>query len=320
MARPLRLEFPGAIHHVTTRGNAQRNIVRDDEDRRRFVRLLSYVVTEKEWILHAWVLMDNHYHLLVETPDICLVDGMHWFNQQLTETFNERHDCVGHIFQGRYKAVVVERETHLLELVRYIVLNPVRACMVRSAGDFAWSNYRETAGLRRPSDWLEIDWTLTQFGTGDRRAAQEEYRRFVADPVAASYKPWEKLNGRICLGSEAFRKRIQAMIDAEPRSSEHPRIQLRPALDLDDVAQAVSQAFGVAIDDLRTRSRSSARKAFALIAGDDAKIPLVRAGEWMGVTARAAVRMREVGRMLYATDLGYRTKIDEVRVKFRFKT
>src|SRR5688572_1974613 len=102
MSRPLRLEFPGAIWHVTSRGNERRDIVRDDLDRRRFVAFLGRVVHDHNWILHAWVLMTNHYHLLVETPDCGLSRGVKWLNQRVAETFNERHDRVGHLFQGRF--------------------------------------------------------------------------------------------------------------------------------------------------------------------------------------------------------------------------
>src|SRR5687768_12366325 len=117
MSRPLRLEFPGAIFHVTSRGNERRDIYRDDDDRRRFLGLLARVIKERRWLLHAWVLMANHYHLLIETPEIGLSRGIKWLNQEYAKAFNKRHLRVGHLFQGRFKGILVERESHLLELV-----------------------------------------------------------------------------------------------------------------------------------------------------------------------------------------------------------
>ena len=160
MSRQLRIEFPGAIHHVTSRGNERRNIYRDDRDRIRFLEILEEVVTLRRWVLHAWVLMSNHYHLLVETPEVGLSRGVKKLNETYAKWFNTRHRRVGHLFQGRFKNILVERESHLLELTRYIVLNPVRCGAVKYAGDWKWSNYRATAGLTSAPPWLQTDWTL----------------------------------------------------------------------------------------------------------------------------------------------------------------
>mgnify|MGYP001797886231 CR=1 FL=1 len=134
MSRPLRLEFPGASWHVTCRGNEKRDIVRDDDDRRRFVSLLAHAVMEHRWLLHAWVLMSNHYHLLVETPGVGLSEGVKWLNEMCAMKFNAKYERVGHLFQGRFKGILVERESHLLERLRYIVPNPVRCSHGRLAG------------------------------------------------------------------------------------------------------------------------------------------------------------------------------------------
>jgi putative transposase len=118
MARPLRLEFPGAVYHLTARGNARGAIVADDEDRGRFVALLGREVSQQRWACYAWCLMDNHYHLLIETPEGNLVSGMRRLNQTYTQNFNRRHGRVGHVLQGRYKSMVVDKESYLLELCR----------------------------------------------------------------------------------------------------------------------------------------------------------------------------------------------------------
>jgi putative transposase len=134
MARPLRLEFPHAVYHLTGRGNARQRIVVDDEDRRRFLTTLAHVIDRYGWLCHAYCLMDNHYHLLIETPRPTLSRGMRQLNGVYTQAFNRWHHRVGHLFQGRFKAILVEKETHLLELCRYVVLNPVRAKLVAHPG------------------------------------------------------------------------------------------------------------------------------------------------------------------------------------------
>jgi len=127
MARPLRLEFPGAVYHITARGNARQPIVADDADRQRYVNALAREVSQQNWHCYAWCLMDNHYHLLIETPEGNLAAGMRHLNQVYTQAFNRRHGRVGHVLQGRYKSILVEKDSYLLELCRYVVLNPLRA-------------------------------------------------------------------------------------------------------------------------------------------------------------------------------------------------
>lgn len=314
MSRQLRLEFPGAIWHVTSRGNERRDIFRDDADRRRFMTLLSQVVSDRRWILHAWVLMSNHYHLLVETPEVGLSRGMKWLNQKYAQGFNERHRRVGHLFQGRFKSILVEREGHLLELIRYIVLNPVRCHAVAFAGDYEWSNYRGTAGLQEPPRWLEIEWTLDQFGRRSRSDAHEAYRRFVADARGVSYDPWERVVGQIYLGGAAFCDRMQSLVAESERSREHPRAQrrfVRPALDA--LVMLIADRFDVSPADLKRKSRGHARKALALLAVDDAGLSLRSIAEWMGVSDWAVSKMKKAATVLYATDRRYRERLDQIR-------
>ena len=146
MARPLRLEFPGAVYHVTARGDRQEPIFEGDDDRVAFLELLAKEVRQQGWLLYAFCLMGNHYHLLLETPEPNLVRGMRRLNGVYTQAFNHRHDRAGHVLQGRYKAILVDKDSYLLELCRYVVLNPVRAQMVSAVGEWPWSSYLATAG------------------------------------------------------------------------------------------------------------------------------------------------------------------------------
>lgn len=148
MARPLRIEIPGAIYHITSRGNAREPIFLDDGDYADFLNLLSLNLKRFNWILHAYCLMGNHYHLLIETPEGNLSRGMRQLNGTYTQWFNRKHNRVGHIFQGRYKAILVEKDSHLLELCRYVVLNPVRANMVKKARRVAMEQLQGYIGDR----------------------------------------------------------------------------------------------------------------------------------------------------------------------------
>ena len=226
MARPLRLEFPGALYHVTARGDAQRAIVRDDEDRSSCLEVLAHTVKRFNWRVHAYCLMGNHYHLLIETPEGNLARGMREFNGVYTQRFNRRHHRVGHVLQGRYKSILVQKDRYLLELARYIVRNPVRAQMVRRVQDWPWSSYRATAGLSETPDWLTIEWVLAAFGPRPAQA-RRRYCSFVAQGKNQP-RPWGQLKNQIYLGSEAFVANLQRRLSPDKDLSEIPAAQHRP--------------------------------------------------------------------------------------------
>ncbi len=219
MARPLRIEYPGAVYHITTRGNAYQDIFLDAVDREKFLEILAQTIERFNWGCHAYCLMTNHYHLLIETIDPTLSRGMRQLNGVYTQAFNRRHDRVGHVFQVRYKAILVEKEAYLLELARYIVLNPVRAKMVKAPEEWNWSSYRATAGLDKAPSFLPTDWILSQFAD-EREKAQRLYRRFVAEGLGRS--PWDDLKGQIYLGSEKF---IESVPKPQAKLKEIPREQ-----------------------------------------------------------------------------------------------
>lgn len=225
MTRPLRLEFRGALYHVTSRGDGQEAIYRDDADRALCLEVLASTIERYNWTVHAWCLMGNHYHLLMETPDSNLALGMRHFNGVYTQRFNRRHGRVGHVFQGRYKAILVQKDSYLLELARYIVLNPVRAGMVRGPQDWPWSSYRATAGLTAAPTWLQTDWVLSAFGQRTS-SAQVRYRAFVAEGKNQP-SPWGQLKNQIYLGSDAFVDKMQNRLAPDRDLSEVPAAQRR---------------------------------------------------------------------------------------------
>ena len=223
MSRPLRLSFPGAIYHITSRGNARAAVYLDDDDKQRFLNLLSSCVEKFNWICHAYCLMDNHYHLLIETPDANLQTGMRQLNGVYTQQFNRRHARIGPVFQGRYKAILVDKDSYLLELCRYVVLNPVRAEMVALPEQYRWSSYAAMMGAQQGVSWLSRDWILSQFSSR-RTIARKRYQQFVLEGIGQA-SPWSQLKGQVLLGSETFVDALRPYIQDAEKLDEVPRAQ-----------------------------------------------------------------------------------------------
>lgn len=201
MARPLRIEYDGALYHLTSRGNERRVIFKDDGDRHLFLRILAQVNERFHWICHAYCLMNNHYHLVIETPDGNLSKGMRQLNGVYTQAYNRRHHRVGHLFQGRFKAILIQKESHYLEVCRYVVLNPVRAKAVKHPREWPWSSYRATGGVGPVVRCLTVDELLSHFGQR-RGPAQEKYREYVGEGIGRTL--WENLEAQSLLGVEGF--------------------------------------------------------------------------------------------------------------------
>jgi REP element-mobilizing transposase RayT len=286
MARPLRLAFAGGVYHVTARGNERKAIVRDDPDRARFVDTLAAMVDRYRVRCHAWVLMTNHYHLLLETPSPNLSPALRYLNGVYTQAFNRRHRRVGHLFQGRFKAIVVEKDAYLLELCRYVVLNPVRAGVVTTPRAYPWSSYRSTAGLTEAPSWLRVDWVLEQFGHR-RSAAQTQYRQFVVEGIRQPARPWAQVVGQVYLGSEAFVRRVQQHGAPRGEDREIPLSQRQPCwLSPEAVLRRVAQGYGVRVGDLvrPTRRPSEARQ-----------VALYGLRRWAGEALPAIARRMGIG-------------------------
>ena len=264
MVRPLRLQFPGALYHVISRGNERSTIFRDVRDHRTFLFTLGWVVEKVGWRVHSYCLLGNHYHLLVETPEPNLCKGMHSLNGRYSQAFNRRHDRAGHVLEGRYKAIVVEKEAHLLELHRYIVLNPVRARLVTRPEDWTWSNYRATCGLRERPAWLEVRWTLSQFGS-DAHTATASYERFVMSGIAAADPP--EARAQIFLGGEDFVAAISRRLGSRALDEEIPLAQQQPRRPtLDEVRAAVARAWNLPSEALERRRAGAPRIAAIYLA------------------------------------------------------
>ena len=187
MARPLRIEYPGALYHVTSRGNEQKDVFKSQRDREKFLSYVESAVVRYGAVVHTWCLMNNHYHLLLETPVGNLSQIMRHVNGAYTTYFNVKRKRAGHLFQGRYKAILVEADAYALELSRYMHLNPVRAGMVAKPEDHPWSSYRSYIGDSMTPAWLTTDFILGYVGR-NASMAPTLYRRFVEDLLDRTYE------------------------------------------------------------------------------------------------------------------------------------
>jgi putative transposase len=315
MARQLRVHFKGAVYHVTSRGNERKNIVRSDKDRELFLRVLAQTVEDYHLKCHAWVLMDNHYHLLLETPEANLSRALRHLNGVYTQKFNRHNSRTGHLFQGRYKAILVEKGTHLLELCRYVVLNPVRARMVKHPGEWKWSSYEATAGIEKKVDWLTTDWILGHFA-GNRIKAQKAYKKFVLEGIQVKKSPWEDLSG-IYYGGEGLKKQIKNLLrkkaDLEiPMADKQVERQTG-----EKVMERISRAYRVNVRDMLkvTRRPNEARDVAMWLLRKEAGLGLKEIGERLGVRYSAVGNRMAVVRKRLEEDEGFKTRLSDCKVK-----
>jgi putative transposase len=205
MSRPLRLEFCGALYHVTSRGDRKDLVFRDDSDRLAWLSMLGTVCKQFNFVVHSFCQMTNHYHLVIETIDGNLARGMRQLNGVYSQYFNRRHGLVGHVVQGRYKAILVQKESYLLELARYVVLNPIRAGMVASLADWEWSSHPYFMRTEGKPPWMETDWLLSHFGN-EGTGARYAYNAFVMNGRGL-LSPLREVRHQMLLGDSAFIER-----------------------------------------------------------------------------------------------------------------
>ena len=274
MARPLRIEFAGALYHLTSRGNERRNIFRSDRDRKAFLTFLGIAAKRFGWSVTAWVLMSNHFHLVIQTLEPNLSRGMQWLNGSYAGYFNRVHGRCGHLFQGRFKAFLIDKETYFAEVLRYVVLNPVRATMVERPEQYKWSSYRATAGLDIAPDWFDLSAALELFGA-EPAMAQPAYREFVLAKIGCEDRLWDKLVNQLYLGSEGWLKKMRRQVETKPRSTDHPRLQRsvgRPKMH--QIVNAVAKVADVTASLIRATRGGMLRRLAAWIGWNEGLITL----------------------------------------------
>jgi REP element-mobilizing transposase RayT len=296
VARPLRIEYPGAFYHVIHRGNAGERIFRSKRDREKFLENVSRAVERFRIKVHTYCLMSSHYHFLVETPEANLSRAIQWINVSYAAYFNRKRNRKGHLFQGRFKSILIDADEYLRHLSRYIHLNPLRANMVEQLLSYPWSSYPAFAGKAKAPDWLDVDWLLSLFGKSRKRACTA-YRRFVegVDPSKVEDPEKDVVAGFI-LGSLPFVNWVKETYLAE-RSGEKeiPQLkELKPRVTPDSVAKAVSEEFGCDIDRIvqKGRKRNTARDVAIYLAKELTGMSGVRLGDYFGHISGAGVTVR----------------------------
>ena len=245
MARSLRIEYPGAFYHAINRGNANEKIFLNNRDREKFLEYLEVTVDRFSLIVHSYCLMDNHYHLLVETPEANISKAMHWLNVSYAVYFNIKRERSGHLFQGRFKAIIVNADEYLQVLARYIHLNPVRAKLVRKPEDYRWSSYNTLIGKAKEPEWLEKNCLLSYFHK-TRKKAMRLFRKYCEEDNMETLKnPSRNAVQGFLLGDENFVKCIQEkLLSSKVNDKEIPqlrKLKLRPTLE--KVVEEVSKEF-----------------------------------------------------------------------------
>ena len=256
MSRPLRIEYEGAFYHITARGNEKRPIFVTERDFARFLGLFERVHERYGILIPVYVLMTNHYHLLIETPHSNLIATLHDLNTAYTNYFNRRHDRVGHLFQGRYRSIVVEKDAYLLELSRYIHLNPVRARMVERPEAYPWSSYGSYLSSKTSPGWLCREQILGQMDR-DFGKARRKYRQFVEEGLRKEIKnPLEGVIAGMVLGGEGFWKEIKGRVQKLEAGREIPTLrEVQRKVDVEAIVQEVSSFYGVSPEVIRQKRR-----------------------------------------------------------------
>jgi REP element-mobilizing transposase RayT len=262
MARPLRLEYEGAVYHVTARGNERGKIFFSKRDYEKFKEYMAAAKEKYGFILHAYVLMTNHYHLIIETPEKNLSRIMQYINSSYTTYTNVKRKRVGHLFQGRYKAILVDRDNYLLELSRYVHLNPVRVNLAQKPEEYPHSSY--WSYVTDQTEPVVSSDTILQMVTAKRKDAPDRYRSFVESALGAEMaSPMQKVYGGMILGKEGFIRDTLARVESE--RLETPEVShgkaLRYRMGLEDTLSACCEHFKIAREEILRDKRSEARKA-----------------------------------------------------------
>lgn len=245
MARPPRIEFPGAFYHIIVRGNQKQAIFSDDYDRTKYLELVERYKKQHGFIIYAYILMPNHMHLLIETPKSPISKIMQVLNFTYTQYFNRKHNKVGHLFQGRYKAFLCDRDTYLLSLVRYIHLNPVRAKLTRKPSEYKWSSHQNYLDGKRGI--VETDNVLRLFSESPSHA-RRLYRNFIDEAISGGRdESVYKVVGQQILGDDRFIEKVEKAVETLRRPLKQPSLK--------KILSAVSKVTGVPQEEIISRSR-----------------------------------------------------------------
>jgi len=246
MARPLRIEYEGAVYHIISRGNRAEHIFSEDRDKEYFIETLQKAVEKYKIIIYAYCIMGNHYHLLMTVPYGELKIVMHYVGSTYGSYLRRYRNWIGHVFAGRYKSLCVEKESYLLELSRYIHLNPVRAGIVKLPGEYRWSSYAYYIGNSKNTEWINTEWILEEYGITLKKA-QKKYREFIESALENPPPyPVKDIVGQAILGSKEFVKKAVAGISGKSDFQEITAKRIYSTkIDLDELYKAICDHYGI---------------------------------------------------------------------------
>ena len=293
MARPLRVEYPGAFYHVINRGNNQEKIFKNDRDKEKFLEYLEKANERFSIIIHTYCLMNNHFHLLVETPEPNLSVAMQWINVSYATYFNRKHGRHGHLFQGRFKAILIDADEYLKHLSRYIHLNPVRAKMVSLPSKYQWSSYSALIGKLKAPPFHKTDWLLSNFGKS-KKEARRNYQDFVEGmDLKTIENPHNQITEGFILGDLDFVNWVkETFLSSRQDEKEIPQLKkLKPKVKLDTVVEAVCEEFDCTNEQIiaKGRKNNKAREMAIHIARDLSGMSCKDLGSYFGGVSGALI-------------------------------
>jgi len=263
MARKPRIEFEGAFYHIIIRGNQRQKVFKEEDDFQKYLNLLAFYKDRHKYFLYAYVLMNNHVHLLIETHKIPLSKIIQGISQSYTMYFNRKYRTVGHLFQGRYKAILCDKDAYLLSLIKYIHLNPVRAKTANAAGQYRWSSYRSYCKLPK-NDIVDTDTVLRMFSE-DKSRARKLFVAYIDDGVEVKKEDIYRTVSQRILGEEKFLDKVMEKIDERFENK-----RKRHEFSLKEIAETTGKVMGITIDQLKDVSKGrkilAARKLASLVA------------------------------------------------------
>lgn len=296
MARALRIEYPGAYYHVINRGNAGQAVFKSKRDREKFLEYLATMVDRYALRLHCYCLMTNHYHLLIQTPEANLSRSIHWLNASYAMYFNTKRGRHGHLFQGRFKSILIDADEYFKHLSRYIHLNPIRVNMVEHLADYPWSSYRAFIGKEQSPQWLDTEYILEWFGKR-RKHAQRTYQDFVETFDSNNEKnPSEDIVGGMMLGRPEFIDWVKStFLSKRENESEISGLRYLQVRDtVEDVVKRVSDHFEIPVERILCKGikKNLARDIAMFIARQTTGESVVGLGGYFGGVRGQAVTNR----------------------------
>ncbi len=265
MARKPRIEFYGAFYHVITRGNQRQKIFRDEQDFKRYLEILGNYKQRYRYSLHSYVLMSNHVHLLIETGEVPLFKIIQGINQSFTMYFNRKYKTVGHLFQGRYKAILCDKDRYLLSLIKYMHTNPVRAKIVQKPDDYPWSGHHYYAKKAARDDLVDVDQALRMFSE-DKTTARKLYQNFIGEGTIKKDDIYKTIDQRL-LGDEQFVEKVMEHYDGEVAQR-----RTKKEFTLREIAEGIMLEKGIALTKIRGKNKgqdkTTGRRLFCLVANE----------------------------------------------------